>query len=190
MPPLAGFPGSQAERVAVGAIAASGFQLIQTFRAEQPQGVPLPIPRKPEGDKQSRMPGVSAQIEAGHLMLPTDAAWLAEFKAENLGFPNARHDDQADALTQLMSSRPSARHSHVQIVSVCTVRNSRAPSHRNCAQKLRHNWASGITAQSGEEWCAYRTRMCLLTRSEIRINILSIAERPPIEPPALKISCH
>lgn len=83
--------------------AASGYQLIQTFRAEQPQGDPLPIARKPEGDKQSRMAGVSAQIEAGHLMLPTDAAWLAEFKAELLGFPNARHDDQADALTQLMS---------------------------------------------------------------------------------------
>lgn len=81
---------------------ASGTQLIQTLRSEQPSGVPLPIARKPEGDKHSRMAGVSGQIEAGQLMLPEDAAWLAEFKSELLGFPNARHDDQADALTQLM----------------------------------------------------------------------------------------
>jgi predicted phage terminase large subunit-like protein len=83
--------------------AASGTQLIQTLRAEQPRGMPLPIARKPEGDKHSRMAGVSGQIEAGQLLLPEDAPWLAEFKAELLGFPNARHDDQADALTQMMS---------------------------------------------------------------------------------------
>ncbi len=83
--------------------AASGSQLIQTLRAEQVQGVPLPIACKPEGDKNSRMAGVTAQIEAGHLLLPADAPWLAEFKSELLGFPNARHDDQVDALTQLMS---------------------------------------------------------------------------------------
>ena len=49
------------------------------------------------------MAGVSAQIESGQMMLPVDASWLADFKAEILGFPSARHDDQADALTQLMS---------------------------------------------------------------------------------------
>jgi predicted phage terminase large subunit-like protein len=82
---------------------ASGTQLIQTLRSEQLSGVPFPIARKPEGDKYSRMAGVSGQIEGGQLMLPEDAPWLTEFKIELLGFPNARHDDQADALTQLMS---------------------------------------------------------------------------------------
>jgi hypothetical protein len=48
------------------------------------------------------MAGVSGQIEAGELLLPPDAPWMAEFKAELLGFPHARHDDQADALSQLM----------------------------------------------------------------------------------------
>lgn len=83
--------------------AASGQQLLQVLRNEQPRGVPMPISRKPEGDKLSRMAGVSGQIEGGQLLLPEDAPWLAEFKKELLGFPNARHDDQADALTQLMS---------------------------------------------------------------------------------------
>jgi predicted phage terminase large subunit-like protein len=81
---------------------ATGTQLIQTPRAEQPHGVPLPIPRTPEGDKQSRRAGVSGQIEARELLLPEEAHWLAEFKTEILGFPQARHDDQADALSQLM----------------------------------------------------------------------------------------
>ena len=83
--------------------AASGTQLLQTLRSEQPEGVPWPIQRRPEGDKYSRMQGVAGQIEGGQLMLPEDAARLADFKAEILGFPNARHDDQADALSQLMN---------------------------------------------------------------------------------------
>lgn len=82
--------------------AASGQQLIQTLRNEEPKGVPLPIARRPEGDKYSRMAGVSAQIEAGMLLLPEDAGWLGTFKNEILAFPNSKYDDQADALAQLM----------------------------------------------------------------------------------------
>ena len=82
--------------------AASGTQLIQSLRAEKPAGVVLPVARRPDGDKISRMAGVSGQVAAGQLLLPTDASWLAGFKAEILGFPNVRYDDQADALTQLM----------------------------------------------------------------------------------------
>lgn len=82
--------------------AASGTQLIQTLRAEKPTGVVGPVARQPEGDKQSRMMGVSGQIAGGQVLLPTDKHWLGSFTAELLGFPHARHDDQADALTQLM----------------------------------------------------------------------------------------
>lgn len=82
---------------------ASGTQLIQALRAEQPAGMPLPIPRRPTQDKMSRVAGASGQIESGQLLLPQDASWLAEFKSELLGFPSARFDDQVDALTQLIS---------------------------------------------------------------------------------------
>lgn len=82
---------------------ASGLQLIQTLRAEEPRGMPLPIARKPEGDKVSRMLGVTGQIEGGQLYLPKEAPWLADFRSELLSFPSGRHDDQVDALTQLMS---------------------------------------------------------------------------------------
>lgn len=80
----------------------SGTQLIQTLWNEQPRGVPSPIRRKPEADKKTRLAGVSAMIEAGRLYLPKEAHWLAEFKRELLAFPSARHDDQVDALSQLL----------------------------------------------------------------------------------------
>lgn len=82
--------------------AASGTQLISTLRNELPDGVPFPIARKPDSDKVTRFSAVCPMIEAGQLLLPEDAPWLAEFSVEVLGFPNARHDDQADALAQLM----------------------------------------------------------------------------------------
>jgi len=81
----------------------SGSQLIQTLRAESPSGVPAPIARRPEQDKVARVAGVSAMIEAGRLLLPADAPWLADFRSELLGFPNARFDDQVDALSQLFT---------------------------------------------------------------------------------------
>jgi len=82
---------------------ASGTQLIQILRSEQPHGVPFPIARKPEGDKYSRLAGACAQIEAGQLLLPEEADWKHELIKELLAFPNGRHDDQADALSQLMN---------------------------------------------------------------------------------------
>jgi hypothetical protein len=67
------------------------------------RGVPSPIRRKPEADKKTRLAGVSALIEAGQLFLPREAPWLGEFKHELLAFPSARHDDQVDALSQVLS---------------------------------------------------------------------------------------
>jgi predicted phage terminase large subunit-like protein len=82
---------------------ASGTQLLQALRHEEPHGVPTPIARRPEADKRSRVAGISAMIEAGQLLLPREASWLAEFKQELLAFPSVRHDDQVDALSQLLA---------------------------------------------------------------------------------------
>lgn len=82
---------------------ASGQQLIQTMRSEEPAGVPLPIPCRPENDKLSRAEGVSSMVEAGQLFLPREAHWLGEFKSELLSFPSGRYDDQVDALSQLLA---------------------------------------------------------------------------------------
>jgi predicted phage terminase large subunit-like protein len=82
---------------------ASGTQLLQSLRHEQASGVPFPIACRPAGDKRTRLAGVTAMIEAGQLRLPTEANWLADFKQELLAFPSAKHDDQVDALSQLLS---------------------------------------------------------------------------------------
>jgi predicted phage terminase large subunit-like protein len=83
--------------------AANGTALIQRLHNEPPDGVPSPIARRPKLDKRSRLDAASSMIEAGDLSLPRDAPWLAAFQAELLGFPSARHDDQVDALSQLMN---------------------------------------------------------------------------------------
>ncbi len=59
--------------------ASSGQALIQSLQANAPAGVALPIPRRPEGDKISRVMNVSAMIQSGRLFLPERAHWLAEF---------------------------------------------------------------------------------------------------------------
>lgn len=82
--------------------AASGTQLYQTLIDQDPIGVPRPLGRRAESDKVSRLSGVSAMIEAGQLILPKEAPWLADFKGELLAFPNGRHDDQVDALSQML----------------------------------------------------------------------------------------
>jgi predicted phage terminase large subunit-like protein len=82
--------------------AASGTQLLQALRRDEPAGVCTPIGLRPEGDKVNRFWGQTGRIEAGDLLLPTEAPWLDLFLHEILGFPQARHDDQADALAHLL----------------------------------------------------------------------------------------
>ncbi len=65
-------------------------------------GVPVPIGIKPIGDKLVRMEAQCARFEAGQVFLPKEAPWLSEFLHEILAFPNARHDDQIDSVSQFL----------------------------------------------------------------------------------------
>lgn len=49
------------------------------------------------------MEAASPVIERGDVFLPKDQAWIADFLDEVLGFPNAKHDDQVDAFSQLLN---------------------------------------------------------------------------------------
>ena len=60
--------------------------LIDSMRAKRLSQIPLPVPRRPENDKMSRVMGMSGQIAAGQLLLPADANWLGTFRTELLGF--------------------------------------------------------------------------------------------------------
>lgn len=78
---------------------ASGIALLQDLRRE---GQLRPISYKPRIDKEARLEGHSAKLEAGYVLLPEKAAWLDDFKTELLAFPHGRHDDQVDALSQFL----------------------------------------------------------------------------------------
>jgi len=72
------------------------MSLIQDLRHENIHAIGI----VPEADKVMRMSAQTAPIEAGAVLLPSRAAWLDEFRRELLEFPNGRHDDQVDALSQ------------------------------------------------------------------------------------------
>ena len=77
----------------------SGTSLIQDLRANNVAVIGI----NPDGDKLTRVAKISAQFEEGSVFLPTKAAWLSSLKAELLGFPNVKHDDQVDSVSQALS---------------------------------------------------------------------------------------
>ena len=77
----------------------SGQSLIQDLRADHIYAKPI----QPEGDKVVRMSACTARIETGAVLLPQTAPWLDAFRAELMAFPHGKHDDQADALSQLIN---------------------------------------------------------------------------------------
>ena len=79
---------------------ASGQSLLQDLRAST--SLPL-IAIMPTQDKLTRFAAITPLIEAGRLHLPPNALWLADFEQELLTFPVSQHDDQIDALSQLLS---------------------------------------------------------------------------------------
>lgn len=79
----------------------SGTQLIQTLRI---MGL-YPLKISPEHDKKTRLMSVSNLIENGTCMFPDDNPdWWFDFEQELLRFPNAKHDDQCDALSQVLAN--------------------------------------------------------------------------------------
>jgi predicted phage terminase large subunit-like protein len=56
----------------------------------------------PRTDKITRLEAETPRIEAGHMLLPGEAPWLGDFLAELLAFPNGRHDDQVDSVSQFL----------------------------------------------------------------------------------------
>lgn len=86
--------------------ASSGLQLIQQLRQEPVSGVPFPIAVRSSADKIVRFEAQASRIEAGQVVLPRSAPWLAEFMAEVTRFPGGQYDDQADALAQLLANPP------------------------------------------------------------------------------------
>lgn len=79
--------------------AASGSALRQQLNARLEASVRAVVPK---GQKVMRLVSVSHLIEDGKVFIPRDATWRGDFEKELLTFPNGKHDDQVDALSQLL----------------------------------------------------------------------------------------
>ena len=79
--------------------AGTGSALIQELRFSELSVVGV----KPTGDKQTRMQIAAAKFESGKVFLPRKALWLADFEAELFAFPQSRHDDQIDSVSQALT---------------------------------------------------------------------------------------
>jgi predicted phage terminase large subunit-like protein len=76
-----------------------GRALVQEFRRSGPI---RPILSKIRYDKMARLLAQAPKFEAGQVMLPREAPWLATFLSELLAFPNGAHDDQVDSTSQAL----------------------------------------------------------------------------------------
>ena len=83
--------------------AGPGMNLLQDLQRDMPAGLARPIGFAPEGSKVDRMAAQSAKIEAGQVHLRKNASWLDDFLHELLAFPNGRHDDQVDSVSQFLT---------------------------------------------------------------------------------------
>ena len=51
------------------------------------------------------MAAASAKFEAGEVLLPKRAPWLADLESELFAFPGSRHDDQCDSISQALLNK-------------------------------------------------------------------------------------
>jgi len=79
----------------------SGTGLIQMLH-DDADGYPVVAYNPGLTDKKSRMEVQAAKIEGGLVFLPKSAPWLDDFVDEVRRFPNGRHDDQIDAMSQFL----------------------------------------------------------------------------------------
>ena len=77
---------------------ANGSAILQTLRRQA-----FCIGVDPKGGKVARVNAVSPAIESGHVFLPAEEGWVADFVDQFTAFPAGKHDDMVDAATQALS---------------------------------------------------------------------------------------
>lgn len=78
---------------------ANGSAIIETLR-KKIMGV---VGVTPRDSKEERVNAVSFAIEAGNVFLPKDKRFTADFIEECAQFPNGKHDDMVDQMTQALA---------------------------------------------------------------------------------------
>lgn len=85
----------------------SGTSLIQDLRRQDMGAIAI----EPTADKVTRLYANQPAFEAGQVLFPREAPWLNDLIIELMAFPNYRHDDQVDSISQAltwMRNRPPA----------------------------------------------------------------------------------
>ena len=78
----------------------SGTQLIQEMKVLGIRAAAYTPP--PHTDKVMRLHAQTSAFESGHVILPTQAAWLDDYVNELTGFPGTKYADQVDSTTQFL----------------------------------------------------------------------------------------
>lgn len=78
---------------------ANGSAIITMLRTEL-VGI---IPVEPQGSKVARVNAILGAVESGNVYLPKNKKWVPDFVNECAQFPNGKHDDQVDAMSQALN---------------------------------------------------------------------------------------
>jgi len=65
---------------------------------------------KPTTNKIVRFENATPMIEAGKIHIPEYAEWMLRFKRELMAFPNVKHDDQVDSVSQFINWKHENRY--------------------------------------------------------------------------------
>ena len=74
------------------------------------------MPHKPQGDKVVRANNAHFYIKSGNVKLLKDAQWIDDFLSEINAFPKGKHDDQVDALSQIINEVFSIEHRDMDLL--------------------------------------------------------------------------
>lgn len=78
----------------------SGTGLIQKIK--RAYKIPIKGVKRDTKDKVERASGIVGYVESGYVFLKKDAVWLSDFLLETSVFPNGKHDDQVDPLSDAL----------------------------------------------------------------------------------------
>jgi predicted phage terminase large subunit-like protein len=121
----------------------AGTQYIQTRAGLAPAPV---IPIEPGANsKEFRFDAVTPMFEAGEVLLPKLAPWMADYTRELMTFPDAAHDDQVDSTSQYLSwaRRSRAGGTRKLIGAGATSQQSQMHNHRMSDVKPTNNVVNG-----------------------------------------------
>jgi len=81
---------------------ATGKSIVQVLKRQTKLNILESEP--PKDSKIARVNSIAARLEAGRVLLPKGAGWVAGFLDECAAFPNAPHDDRVDCLCGMILS--------------------------------------------------------------------------------------